>query len=181
MCNFTHSKSTWHRMSFKIVKILAALFMLAAGAHLVHASPIAWYQNLPEAARVADRQHKPLLVMVGARWCGFCQQIQQQTFRDPVITQRVAADFIPVLIDVDEQPVVTQQLNAVELPTLLVMSADSRVLQRVTGFQSAAQLNGRLAAFHPTQPIRHFQPTRPCFWRAHTPPDTQTTSHASVR
>jgi predicted nucleic acid-binding Zn ribbon protein len=84
--------------------------------------------------------------------------MQQQTFPDPAVAQRIANDFIPVLIDADEQPATVQQLGASEFPTMLVMSADSRVLLRATGFQSAAQVNTSLAAFHPTSFARKFQP-----------------------
>lgn len=169
-------RNSWRQdVARKLPRLLVALSVLCLSSTMAHAAPIVWYKDFNAASRLAAQTHKPMLVMVGAHWCGYCRQMQQQTLQDQSVAQRVTSDFVPVMIDADEQPELTQRLNASELPTVLVMSSDARVLQRMTGFQSAGQLNGQLAAYHPAQavvrstlPVRQFRPTYNSFWRTHT-------------
>ena len=188
MCHAATSKLLGWKMQLRLSVMIALLLAMVLSIQAADAAAIGWHQDLTSAARTAARQEKPLLVVVGARWCGYCQQLQQQTLRDPAVAQRVAADFVPVMIDADAQPGVTQQLDANQLPTVLVLSPDLRVLQRMTGFQSAAELNSRLAAYRPARParvpptravpaVRARQPVRTSFWRSHS--STMTLSAAT--
>lgn len=156
-----------HTVSFRISVMVVAAFALLSSQHVVQGAQIAWRKDFAGAAREAQRLRKPLLVVVGARWCGYCQQMQQQTFPNAAVSQRVNGQFIPVLIDADEQPAVVEQLNVSALPTVLVMSPERKVLNRSSGFQSATDLNTQLAAFQPVAQTRQFQPTQTSFWRAH--------------
>jgi hypothetical protein len=111
---------------------------------------IAWRSDLTAAAQESAASGKPLLVMVKARWCGPCHKMLQQSFPDPALTARINAGFIPVLIDADQQTALIQKLNINAFPTMLILGPNLRVVERVTGFQSAAQLNSRLIALKPT-------------------------------
>lgn len=164
MCNAHISKVLGCRTQVRISVIIAMLLAMILSIHAAEAAPVAWQQNVHNATRAAVEQNKPLLIMVGARWCGYCQKMEQQTFRDPKIQRTIADHFIPVLIDADEQPEIAQQLKATALPTLLVISPDLHVLQRTAGFQSAEELGGRLAGFYATSPVRKFHPA-PNHWR----------------
>jgi Thioredoxin-like domain len=79
----------------------------------------------------------------------------QQTFPDPAVAARVNQQFVPVLIDADEQAALVQTLNVDSTPTVMVISPDQKVVGRIVGFQSAAQLDARLAAIQPvaTRPL----------------------------
>src|SRR5258708_37511050 len=127
----------------------AVLLVSAFSASAAQGAGIAWHGNLQEAAQQAAAQHKPLLVMVKARWCGPCHKMLQQTFPDPAVAARVNSQFIPVLIDADEQAATVQTLGVTAMPTVLVMSPERKVTGRFTGFQSAAQLHANLAALTP--------------------------------
>lgn len=113
---------------------------------------IAWRKDVSAAAREAAATNKPLLVMVEASWCGPCRRMLQQTFPDRAVTARINAGFIPLLIDADQQAALVQKLNINAFPTMLILDANLRVVERVTGFQSAAQMNARLAGLKLTPP-----------------------------
>ena len=107
---------------------------------------------MPEAIRESAKQHKPMLIMVGAEWCGYCHKMLDETFRNPAVATRIKAQFIPVLIDADEQAAYVEKLNVAAMPTVLIVTSDQHVIGRITGFQSAAQLDARLASFKTTVP-----------------------------
>ena len=107
---------------------------------------IAWLKDLQEAGRVSTQQHKAMLVLVEARWCGACNKMLQETFADPAVATRINRQFVPVLIDSDQQATLVQKLNVEAMPTVLVI-VDQRIVDRIIGFQTAAQFDARLAAF----------------------------------
>ena len=79
---------------------IAALF----GTGRAQAAPIAWHKDLRRASREAVARRRPMLVVVGARWCGPCRKMHSETFPNPTLAARVNSQFIPVLLDADEQP-----------------------------------------------------------------------------
>jgi|GEM_PF-2374385 len=149
--------------------IAASVFLtstMTAGA--AQAAGIAWHGNFQAAAQQAAAQRKPLLVMVKASWCGPCHKMLKQTFPDPALAARINSHFIPVLIDADEQAATVQALGISAFPTVVVLSPDRKVMSRLTGFQSAAQLDTRLAALTPA-PIRAFAPPQIRRWNPPAP------------
>jgi hypothetical protein len=91
--------------------------------------------------------------MVGARWCGPCRKMHAETFPNPAVVARVNSQFVPVLLDAEAQAADVKRLGVDAFPTVLVVSPEEKVVGRLTGFQSASQLNARLATYQ-TVPAR---------------------------
>jgi hypothetical protein len=70
-----------------------------------------------------------------------------ETFPNPALAARVNSQFVPVLLDADAQANDVKQLGVDAFPTVLVVSPEQKVMGRLTGFQSASQLNARLASY----------------------------------
>jgi thiol-disulfide isomerase/thioredoxin len=144
-----------------------AVSVVATSCESAWSSEISWRTDVSAAARESAAAGKPLLLMVKARWCGPCHKMLQQSFPDPAVAARVNSAFIPLLVDADEQASLIQKLNINAFPTLLVLDSNQRVVERVTGFQTAAQLNVRLSAIRPAEvrvaqrPVRPPAPSRP--------------------
>jgi hypothetical protein len=134
-----------------ILGIAVAFLVAAVAASQAHASGILWRSRFDEAAQESAAQHKPMLVMVKGRWCGPCHKMLNQTFPDGGLASRISQHFVPVLIDADEQAALVKSLGIDALPTVVVISPERRVVGRMTGFQSAAQLNAHLAAYAPRE------------------------------
>jgi thiol-disulfide isomerase/thioredoxin len=129
-----------------VAAVFSAVLATVTGAA---AAPIAWHRDIQEAMRESARQQKPLLVSVGARWCGPCRKMHSETFPNSVVSAQLNSHFIPVLIDADEQPALVQKLGVEAYPTVLVISPDQTIVGRFTGFHSPPQLQARMAAFKP--------------------------------
>ncbi len=139
-------------MTIRLAAVSAAVLALHVTERPAWSSEVAWRRDVAAAARESAGGGKPLLVMVEASWCGPCQRMLRQTFPDPVLAARINAGFIPLLIDADQQAALIQRLNINAFPTMLILDPSQRIVERVTGFQTAAQLNSRLAVLQPTQP-----------------------------
>lgn len=160
--------SVWLRISNSSSQIILALAIVFQSVSATFAGPIVWSGDYATARRVAAQSKKPLLVMVTAKWCAYCEQMKRQTLSDAAIAKRVTAHFVPVMIDADEQPELAQRLDAISLPTLLIFSPVANEMGRMTGFQSVAQLDVQLAAYSPELSGHQIDPARSSFLRAHS-------------
>jgi uncharacterized protein YyaL (SSP411 family) len=66
--------------------------------------PIGWYEYGPEAFADAQRQHKPILLDIGAAWCHWCHVMDHESYENPEIATLLNERFIPIKVDRDERP-----------------------------------------------------------------------------
>ncbi|QDV24235.1 thioredoxin family protein [Aureliella helgolandensis] len=111
-----------------------------------------------EAFAKADKEKKPLLILVGARWCASCQVMKRDTI-EPMKESGELKDVVVTLIDKDERPELAQQLMKGEtLPQVILFSRSGDGWKRLslTGMQSKprmVELLGR-ARVIPTRTLR---------------------------
>ena len=124
------------------------MLMLAPGD--VRAAPLAWQTDYREALQDSASRRLPVLVVFGARWCRYCRKMQAETFANPAVTARLADQFIPLYIDADAQGELVEKFKVSALPTVVIISPERMIVDRCSGFQSAAQLEKRLACYKTT-------------------------------
>ena len=107
---------------------------------LSQAGEVSWNKDLKQAAKQASEQNKPLMVMVSAKWCGYCQKMLQTTFRDEKLIEHINGCFIPVYLDADQNQELVEQLQIEGLPTTLIISPELKVVKRLPGYQSAGRI-----------------------------------------
>jgi thiol:disulfide interchange protein len=96
----------------------------------------------------AQREKKPLLILVGARWCASCQIMKKETIQ-PMKESGALDDVVLTYVDKDDRPELAEQLMKGEtLPQIVVFSKNSGNWKRfsLTGMQSTkrmAELLGR--------------------------------------
>jgi thiol-disulfide isomerase/thioredoxin len=108
------------------------------------ADKVAWRPNFRTAVGEAGRLQKPLLVEISASWCGYCHKMHDETFTDKRIIKQVNGCFVPVTLDADNDERIVEAIGVEGLPTTVIISPDLKVIKKITGFQSAAQLNRQL-------------------------------------
>ncbi len=134
-----------------MVHVALALLMTATGAS---SKPLTY-----EAAFAkAQKENKPLLILVGARWCASCQIMKKETM-EPMKESGALKKVVVTYVDKDARPELAQQLMKGEtLPQIVMFSKRSGKWKRysLTGMQSEnrmAELLGR-ATGAPTQIVR---------------------------
>ncbi|KRN33664.1 thioredoxin [Weissella halotolerans] len=77
-----------------------------------------------------------------APWCGPCRM--QSPVVEQLASERTDVTFLKM--DVDQNPATAQELKIMAIPTLLIKK-DGQVVERLTGYTPAAELNKLLDTF----------------------------------
>lgn len=140
----------------RFLTLTALLLLTAAPALSARAAAaegdVAWAKDLA-AAREASRQSgKPILLVFGAEWCGYCQKMEKTTLAHPQMARLINDRFVPVHVDLTDQKGETPAkrvasiLKVKTLPTSVVLTSDADLLGRIVGYQSPARLYEKLTA-----------------------------------
>ncbi len=104
------------------------------------AAELTWHTDPPAALEQAQQTGRLVLIRFTADWCGYCRKMERTTFADPVMTQAVQEDFVPLVIDVDAYPDAARKLQIRGLPTMLIVTPDMKIVRKITGYQSTERL-----------------------------------------
>ena len=100
---------------------------------------IQWSYDIKAAYKVASKQKKPLLVVVGGPGCGYCKLMDQNTLSDPAMVDFVSKRFVAVHLDYERNRKECEILEVESLPTTIVLSTDADVLGEMVGYRDKAK------------------------------------------
>lgn len=86
----------------------------------------------------AEKENKPLLILVGAKWCASCQVMKRDTI-EPMAQSGELDDVVVTYVDKDERPELAGQLMKGEtLPQIVMFAKEQKSWKRfsLTGMQS---------------------------------------------
>ncbi|MEW4565201.1 thioredoxin family protein [Bremerella sp. JC770] len=84
-------------LTFLVVSLAYAWYCFYAPSN-----HIAWADNVPAAQQQAAKTGKPMILVFTGQWCVPCRIMKRQVWADPQVTAAVNAEFIPVIVDVDD-------------------------------------------------------------------------------
>lgn len=114
---------------------LSTLFVSAPS----RAAGIAWRTSLPSALKEAKKSGKPVFVDFSATWCGPCQDMKKETFKNAKVIAELKK-WVAVDIDTDKQEKVAAKYKVDAMPTLVVVKPSGAVVSKAVGYQSAGDL-----------------------------------------
>ena len=94
------------------------------------------------ACAKAEKEKKPLLVLVGASWCASCQVLKKETI-EPMKGAGELNDVVVAVVDKDARPELAQQLmRGNTLPQVVMFNQDTNGWKRysLTGMQSQSRI-----------------------------------------
>ncbi|TVQ29964.1 MAG: thioredoxin [Phycisphaeraceae bacterium] len=95
--------------------------------------------NYDEALAAAAESDTPLLVYATAVWCGPCRIMEQTTWVDERVVERLRDSMVAIKLDVDEEPETARKLAVRAMPTMIVF-VDGEEFDRKVGLQTAEQM-----------------------------------------
>ncbi|MCA9194589.1 MAG: thioredoxin family protein [Planctomycetales bacterium] len=115
-----------------MVQVALALIMAVTGEGKSE------YLSYEDAFAKAQKENKPLLILVGARWCASCQVMKRDTLV-PMMDSGELKDIVVTVVDKDERPELCEQLmHGPTLPQVVMYTRSSGNWKRLslTGMQS---------------------------------------------
>lgn len=103
-----------------------------------------------EALDQAQKESKPILIVVGAKWCAACEVLKRETV-EPMKVAGELNEVVVTYVDKDQRPELAQQLMKGEtMPQIIMYTKENDQWRRLslTGLQSKARMQellGRVA------------------------------------
>ena len=95
------------------------------------------------AVREAQLNNRPLLVVLGARWCSWCRKLEAEL--ETAEAESILSEWIVVEVDVDDEPEVAGKMEASALPGLRILGPFQAVVASREGYLEIGELKQWLA------------------------------------
>lgn len=95
--------------------------------------PDVWMHDFADAAKVAKKVGRPLLIHFHATWCAPCRQMEKDVLHHSDVRDLLSRNFVAVMIDSDQHPELISQFEIKGLPTDVVIAPDDVVLLKAEG------------------------------------------------
>jgi thiol:disulfide interchange protein DsbD len=99
-----------------------------------------WNTNLDSALQEAKNTNKSVFVDFHADWCAYCQKMDEGTYTDSQVKEKLTQDYVLVKVNVDENQNLSSKYQAYSLPTMVILDSDGNEIKRIIGYQSSDQL-----------------------------------------
>lgn len=101
---------------------------------------IQWNTDLNAALELAQKSNKLVFADFYADWCGYCKQLDEDTFVNQNVKEKFSQSYVLVKINVDQNPELASKYQVYSLPTMIIMDSNGNVIKRQEGFVSAGEL-----------------------------------------
>lgn len=100
---------------------------------------IPWNDDFNAAMDLASQQHKPVVLVLYAQWCGWSKKLLHTTFNDPRIKQ-YGDRLVWLKLDSDKEQGYKEMFDQTGFPMVVIMDQEGEVLQTMNGFQDGGTL-----------------------------------------
>lgn len=119
-------------------------FGLTTAAEPKSQTSIQWKTDLKAAQKEAKETGRPMIVVFGADWCAYCDRFEKSTLGEPKTAEAINRDFVPVLLDFDDEQKIAAVMEVEALPCTVLLSPEADLLGRVVGAKSPRELRTAL-------------------------------------
>ncbi|MDG1959493.1 MAG: cytochrome c biogenesis protein CcdA [Candidatus Binatia bacterium] len=129
------------------------------------AASLQWTPLSPNSLSSAIDNGRPAVVEFGAEWCLPCVEMENTTFRDPIVA-RESQRFSMLQADVTEESTenteLLEEFGVSGVPTIIFYDASGRERKRLVGYVSAKQMLEMMQSIpsRPTAPAPEFRERR---------------------
>jgi uncharacterized protein YyaL (SSP411 family) len=128
--------------------LILAVAIWISGLRPAAATPadVAWNGWSDEAFASARREHRLVLLDLGAVWCHWCHVMEETTYRDPKVVALLGAHFVAVRVDQDSRPDLSNRYEDYGWPATIIFDATGRELVKFAGYIPPARMASLLEA-----------------------------------
>src|SRR5262249_35402809 len=122
------------RRGFPVFALATIGILLAADAwgHAHEASKVRFVEHSPAVFDAAQRDRKPVFLLVSAVWCYWCKYFEDQVLADAEVSDYLNRHYLNVFVDHDRRPDLVRKYVR-GLPMIVLFGPDGRVQQSFAG------------------------------------------------
>ena len=102
------------------------------------ADTLPWHRTLDDALAAAQKDHSLVVADVYADWCYWCTKLDEDTFTDPKVQEKLR-QFVLLKLDAVKYKAVAQRLGVEGFPTTLILDDKGEVKACQPGFMPPEQ------------------------------------------
>lgn len=109
-----------------------------------------WSRHYEAALGRAAESQQPLLVYLYTDWCGYCAQMERDTFSNPAMIDEMGPRFQWVKLNAEQDPAgirLREEHRIANYPAIFILSPDAREIDRLTGFMGPAKFQEQVEAY----------------------------------
>ncbi len=116
------------------IALASCLVLQTSLGKAVQAQEIEWLRSAEQAASVAAKTGKPILVYIRSANCHYCDLMQSNVWQDPTAAATVMRDFVPLKLTREENPQAVEILKVKGFPSTIIFSTDHTYVDRLDGY-----------------------------------------------
>ncbi len=106
---------------------------------------INWQSWSNETFQAAKKDHKLVLLDIGAQWCQFCAKMKAVTYKDPDVIKIINDNYIAIYADIDDSSDDIKMLYGnFGVPGTIILSPERDELTKRLGYISPQQMQWHL-------------------------------------
>ncbi|GAB4305832.1 MAG: hypothetical protein Kow0019_00100 [Methanobacteriaceae archaeon] len=128
----------------RIILILALIIGLIIGAFAISSlhknnsipgnSDLNWNNDYDTALQEAKQTNKPIFIDFYTEWCGACQMLDQETFSNPQVMEKLNSNYVLLKVDIDRNPELASQYQIYSIPTIVIIDSKGQIIMRQEGY-----------------------------------------------
>ena len=108
---------------------------------------IDWLDDYEVGIKQARQQDKPALILFvssDTAYADTCKRMKSETYSKAEITKQVTENFVPILLDHNQNKQLVEKYNITTFPTQIIIFPDKDNSASIEGFVTATEFAGRL-------------------------------------
>ena len=118
----------------KKLRAATFLFCLCAVARAGEPAKIDWQPWSDAIFEKAQKEHRFVLLDLGAVWCHWCHVMEEITYRDPKVIALIKQRYIAVRVDQDSRPDLSNRYENYGWPATVVFNSDGSEIVKRQGY-----------------------------------------------